>query len=235
MAIQKLSEFEVEGDSAVLKIASEAGQNAANIFGTLACKEAARNQPRIQVLSYRSRNYLLGLMAELQSRILLEQLPSAVTRVEEERPRLQTIAKSTFDAVIQGKPELYLRAEMAEEGVTLELMTELYQQAKHAGAISSPEVESAGQLFEHCRGRGIPGSPSWFSGHDNKQDAVQLRYLMACIEEINRIDGMRLLMAEAHKKKARLQELREKVRSWWKEKVGTPTDSPEAVVAYALV
>src|SRR2546422_1169235 len=51
-----------------------------------------------------------------QSRILLDQLPAAITRVNDEKPRLQSIAKSTFEAVIQGKPEYYLRADMAKEG-----------------------------------------------------------------------------------------------------------------------
>ena len=43
-------------------------------------------------------------------------------------------------------------------------MTELYQQARQAGAISSPQVDSAGQPFEYCRERGIRaaagGSPA---------------------------------------------------------------------------
>jgi len=55
-----------------------------------------------------------------------------------------------------------------------------------------------------------------------------------CLEEINRIDGMRLLMAEAHEKKASVPGLRENVREWWKEKVGTTTDTPDAVVVYAM-
>ena len=233
-AVQKLREFEDQTDSAALTAASNEGQDAANIYGELAWKEATRKQPRIEVLNYRSRCYLLGLMAELQSRILLDQLPAAITRVNDEKPRLQSIAKSTFEAVIRGRPEYYLRADMAKEGVTLDLMSELYQQARHAGAIASPEVESAGQLFEHCRAKGIAGGGSWLFRKDSKQDAVQLRYLMACLEEINRIDGLRLLMAEAHEKKASVPGLREKVREWWKEKVGTATDTPDAVVAYAL-
>jgi len=51
---------------------------------------------------------------------------------------------------------------------------------------------------------------------------------------INRIDGMRLLMAEAHEKKASVPGLQEKVREWWKEKVATTTDTPDAVIAYSL-
>lgn len=231
-AVQKLREFEDSGDSDALTTARDEGQNAANIYGDLSWKEATKKQPRIEILNYRSRSYLLGLMAELQSRILLEQLPAAITRIKDEKPRLQSIAKSAFEVVIQGRPEFYLRADLAKEGITLELMAELYQQARHAGAIASPEVESAGQLFEHCRAKGIAGG-SWFR-KDSKQDAAQLRYLMACIEEINRIDGIRLLMAEAHEKKISVAGLQKTVWEWWKERVGAVTESSDAVVAYAL-
>ncbi|HEV3448234.1 MAG TPA: hypothetical protein VG099_26575, partial [Gemmataceae bacterium] len=150
------------------------------------------------------------------------------------KPRLQSIAKATFEAVIQGRPELFLRADMAAEGVGLELMTELYQQARQVGAIANPEVQSAGQLFEHCRAKGIAGGGSRLFRRDSKHDAIQLRYLMACLEEINRIDGMRLLMVEAHEKKASIPGIREKVREWWEERAGTMDDTPDAVVAYTL-
>ncbi len=235
-AVQKLQEFEDSpDDDAPLKESSTEGQTAANMYGNLAWKESSKKKPRIDVLNYRTRCYLLGLMAELQSRVLLNQLPAAITRINGEKPRLQSIAKSTFDSIIQDRPELYLRADMAKEGVTLELMTELYQQANNAGAIASPQVESASQLFEHCRAKGFASGGSWFSRRDAKHDANQLRYLMACLEEINRIDGMRLLMSEAHEKKASVSGLREQVSAWWNEKVGTPTDTPDAVVAYAMV
>ena len=86
----------------------------------------------------------------------------------------------------------------------------------------------------HCRAKGIAGG-GWFSWDTSKQDAVQLRYLMACLEEVNRIDGMRMLMAEAHEKKTSVAGLRQQVGEWWKEKVGTTTDTPDAVVAYCVV
>jgi len=80
-AVQKLREFEDSAEEGALTIASNEGQDAANIYGELAWKEASRKQPRIDVLNYRSRCYLLGLMAELQSRILLNNLTPAITRV----------------------------------------------------------------------------------------------------------------------------------------------------------
>lgn len=233
-AIQKLRQFENAADSAVLRDARDEGQRAANIYANLALNETTRKKPRIEILNYRSRCYLLGLMAELQSQVLLNQLPAAITRVNDEKPRLQSIAKSAFEAVVQDRPEHYLRADMAKEGVSLELMTELYQQARLAGAVTSPEVESAGQLFEHCRGKGIAAASSRFFRKDTKQDALQLRYLMACLEEINRIEGMRLLMAQANEKKTAISALRERVEGWWKQKINMATDAPDAVVAYAL-
>jgi hypothetical protein len=233
MAVQKLGEFDESADEAALKTGRDKAQEAAAIYGDMAWREASKNRPRIEVLNYRSRCYLLALMAELHSRILLNDLPAAIKRVNTEKPRLQSLAKVTFEAVIQGKPELFLRADMAKEGVTLELMAELYQQARHAGAVATPEVESAGQLFEHCRARGISAG-SWLLGGGCKQDAIRLRYLMACIEEINRIVGMRLLMADANEKKASIPALRERIREWWQENVGTTTDTPDAVVAYSL-
>jgi hypothetical protein len=233
VAVQKLSEFDQSADDAVLKKGRDEAQEAAAIYGEMAWREASKKRPRVEVLNYRSRCYLLALMAELHARVQLNEIPAAIQRVNTEKPRLQSLAKVTFEAVIQGRPEHFLRADMAKEGVTLELMAELYQQARHAGAIASPEVESASQLFEHCRAKGI-ASGSWLFGSGSKQDAMQLRYLMACLEEINRIDGMRLLMAEANEKKASIPALRDKIRAWWQEKVGTATDTPDAVVAYSL-
>lgn len=233
VAVQKLSEFDQSADDAVLKKGRDEAQEAAAIYGEMAWREASKKRPRVEVLNYRSRCYLLALMAELHARIHLNEIPAAIQRVNTEKPRLQSLAKVTFEAVIQGRPELFLRADMAKEGVTLELMTELYQQARHAGAIASPEVESASQLFEHCRAKGIASGSCLFGG-GGKQDAMQLRYLMACLEEINRIDGMRLLMAEANEKKASLPALRDRIRAWWQEKAGTATDTPDAVVAYSL-
>jgi hypothetical protein len=234
VAVQKLGEFDESSNEDALRKGRDEGQEAAAIYGDMAWREASKKKPRIEVLNYRSRCYLLALMAELQSRISLADLPAAIKRVNTEKPRLQSLAKSVFDAVIQGKPELYLRGDMAKEGITLELMTELYQQAKNAGAVASPEVDSAGHLFEHCREKGIAGSGFRLFRRDTKHDALQLRYLLASLEEINRIDGMRLLMAEAHENKASIPGLRDKVREWWKEKVGTTTDTPDAVVAYAM-
>jgi hypothetical protein len=234
LAAQKLEEFDESSDEAALKKGRDEAQEATAIYGEMSWREASRKRPRIEVLNYRSRCYLLALMAELHARIQLNDVPAAIKRANTERPRLQSLAKVTFEAVIQGKPELFLRADMAREGVTLDLMAELYQQAKQAGAIATPEVESASQLFEHCRAKGI-ASGSWLFGGGSKHDAVQLRYLIACLEDINRIDGMRLLMAEAHEKKASIPDLRAKIREWWKEKVGTPSDRPDAVVAYSVV
>ena len=127
-----------------------------------------------------------------------------------------------------------LAGELAGNEIALELMTELYQQALHAGAIATPQVDSASHLFEYCWAKGIASGRSWFSRRDAKQDANQLRCLMACLEEINRIDGMRLIMSEAHDKKGSVPTLQDQLRAWWKEKVGTPSDTPDAVIAYAF-
>jgi hypothetical protein len=57
---------------------------------------------------------------------------------------------------------------------------------------------------------------------------------MACIEECNRIEGMRLLMANAKEKNVSMAELHDKIREWWQHKVGTAKKKPDAVVAYVL-
>jgi hypothetical protein len=233
VAVQKLNEFDESADETALKKGRDEAQEAAAIYGDMSWREASKKRLRIEILNYRSRCYLLGLMAELHCRILLNDLPAAIKRANTERHRLQSLARVTFEEVIRGKPERYLRADLASEGVTLDLMAELYQQARHAGAIAIPEIESASHLFEHCRARGILGSSKLFGGN-SKHDAIQLRYLMACLEEINRIEGMRLLMAEANEKKASISALRESIREWWKVKVGTTIDATGSVVAYSL-
>jgi hypothetical protein len=233
-AVQKVREFEDSEDSSALVAARDEGQTAANIYGLLTAKEASQKRPRIEVLNFRCRSYLLSLQAELQSRILLDQIPSAITRIVNEKPRLQSIAKSTFDAVIQDRPEYFLRAQTAKEGITLDLMTELYQQAAHADAITTPEIKSAGQLFEHCRAKGIAGS-SWHSRGTSKSATTGLRYLMASLEEINQIEGLKLLISQnGLKNKASIDSFKTRLRDWWKEKVPTPADKAEPVAVYGF-
>jgi hypothetical protein len=164
----------------------------------------------------------------------LEQIQPAITRINNEKLRLQSIAKSTFDTVIQGKPEFFLRAETATEGITLDVMAELYQQARHAGAITTPEVNSAGQLFELCRSKGIAGS-SWHRSRKRVRGTTELRYLMASLEEINHIEGMRLLIAEGFKDKESIRDFQFKMKQWWKDKLGRSSkDKPQATAAYGF-
>jgi hypothetical protein len=53
------------------------------------------------------------------NRILLDQIPSAIIRIVNERPRLQAIAKASFNAVIKERRESFLRAQTAKEGIAL--------------------------------------------------------------------------------------------------------------------
>ena len=57
---------------------------------------------------------------------------------------------------------------------------------------------------------------------------------MACLEEINRVDGLRLLMSEIHERKIAITDIRQTLGEWWKDKARTPADTPDAVMAYAF-
>jgi hypothetical protein len=84
----------------------------------------------------------------------------------------------------------------------------LYQQAHHIGAVTGAEVGDASQVFERLRKK-VYGAGGWFGavGRAKGRLLTNLKYLMACVEEVGRIESLRLRIEEAVKGRLSFQDL----------------------------
>lgn len=215
-AVQKLREFDDTNDTDSVGKARDEAQHAANVYGQLAYKETQRKKPRLEVLNYRGRCYLLSLLTELRSRLLLGSVSETTTRFTEERPLIEMIAKSTFANAIQDTPEAFLSHAMREQGITLELMTDLYRHASRYDAIDGVTVRQPSDMFELCRTRGIVGkSKRWwpFAGSP-ATFANRIKYALACFEDIGRVEALHLLAEQFDNAKITITELQKTCADW---------------------
>ncbi len=72
-------------------------------------------------------------------------------RIEEEQQPLKKIATACFDQTLKADPERYLRTSFQQQGVNLNLMAGIYQQAKQLGIIEQPQIDDANGMFEYVR------------------------------------------------------------------------------------
>lgn len=237
-SLQFLTDYEKNGKDGNLERALEDARRAGNIYGQLA-EDETDSRKRLPVLNYRSRCYYLSLLVETECLILQEQQVSAVHRLNEESQRLKQLAKVTFSQTIAKAPESYLDPVLESDGVTLELMAEVYRQARHAGATDDVEVSNAAEMFEHVR-KAVFRRRGWLwrtwrpVGSAKKRLLTKLRYLLACLEDTNRIHSMGLLLNEAEQRGTKLRELLDQVRAWRQEHQQRQEASVDQVLAYTF-
>lgn len=234
-AIQKLREYDSTGDRPTLTTAKNEAQTAANIYGQLTCNEAMAKTPRLEVLNYRGRCYLLALLTELRTRLLEESLGEAVTRFEEERQTIESLARATFTQSIGESPAPFLAESTKEEGISLDVMTEIYQHAQRLGAFTEAEIRNPSDMFEYCRSKGISGRPFIKLPfiHESGQDlSKRLKYLMACFEDIGRVESLKLLADHIKKAAMPFNSLQSELKKWQEKEKSN--HSEEAVFAYSF-
>lgn len=218
-AVQKLREYDDTNEIETAGKARDEAQHAANVYGHLAYKETQNKKPRLEVLNYRGRCYLLSLLTELRSRLLLGSVSEATTRFTEERPLIEMLAKSTFLNAIQGSPEVFLSHAMREQGITLDLMTDLYRHASRYDAIGGMTIRQPSDMFELCRPRGIVGkSRQWWPFHGSPASfANRLKYALACFEDIGRVEALHLIAEQVAKAETTVSDLQIKCAEWAKQ------------------
>jgi len=158
----------------------------------------------------------------------------AVDRVEKEKPRLQLLVDTTYRQTLANAPELFLDASLASSGVTLELMTDLYQQLEHAGVLKDVEIRDACDLFEHLRARIFERKTTlWRPFRRAKTDCLKrLRYLISCVEDCNRIRSMGMLIEDAEILGLSLADISEQVQQWKRDLTSESGDQKSGVLAY---
>jgi len=155
---------------------------------------------RLPVLNHCSRCYLLALMATVRCRVYLHDWEEIEPLLISERATMSLLARTTFELVLGKNPEAYLEPRLQEEGVTLDVMTEIYKQAHLAKALDGDQIRDAGQMFEQLRNR-VYGASRGICFSDasrvRRQRMVNLRYLIATLEDINRVESVRVRIAAA--------------------------------------
>jgi hypothetical protein len=143
--------------------------------------------------------------------VALDQDEHAFGQFDEAITSLRRATGWLFDAVAR-EPGPYLLPPMREHGVTIDFMSELFQQARAAGVENLPECRSASAWFEHYRGAIIGTRArffavrSWYNGLK-----TQLHDAVTIIEETNRVAGLTTMVAEAKQAGMRMSEIRKKV------------------------
>ncbi len=92
-------------------------------------------------------------------------------------------------------------------------------------------------MFEHVRQKLQKGEGywSWLFGAKVEDELKKLRYLLACLEETSKIEGLKLIIGEVHQQKGSLSELLAKLKEWkQKQVVQERAGEAPTVFAYAL-
>lgn len=174
---------------------------------------------RLSVLNYRGRRYLLALLTELQCHIL-EGYPDKVSmRVQAEQSRLKLLVEANFQQSLGVDPEQYLHPALKESGVTLDLLTDLYRQLQNARVVEDVKIRGAADLFEHLRQKIY--RQSWLqlpTFSDWKRPLLdRIRYLVAAVEDVNRVESLRLLVDHSAKTGSSVDDIRTRIEGWIQE------------------
>ncbi len=223
-------------NNAGLDAALKDARSAANIYGEIAHSEASARRCRLSVLNCRSRLYVVALLTELRCLVSSNEAGNALSRIDEERNCLKEIATKCFKETLGKKPERFLRPSFQEHGVTLNVMSEIYQNAKQLGVIDEPAVSDANDLFEHMRKR-ISNRKGWlgFMKRDSiKDELASLNYLLACLEECAKVEGLGLLIKSAGEKGTSPSELFTSLKQWRSEQSQNKEKTESQIFAYSF-
>jgi hypothetical protein len=231
-----LGKFEKQGAEKDLHTALEESTFATNLYRSLVNTEVAGKR-RLVALNQCGRYYLLALTAQVRCLILSKDFTIAGERLADAKPTLASLAKTTFDEVLGKSPERFLDPRLQPDNVTLGLLTELYQQAHQVGAVDGAELKDASQVFDEHFRKKVYGAGGWFPavGRAKAQLLIKLKYLMACIEEVGRIESLRLRIEETVKGRLSFQELALAVAEAKKQMAKTAGDMAAApIVVFGL-
>lgn len=125
--------------------------------------------------------------------------PAAVRAIIAALDPLRRHAKAVFARTVGADPAAFLMPALAEHGVTLEAMAELYRQAAAAGVTDGAAVATAADLFERLRGR-MPSASDPLFYKTSKVNRLRAAFgeAAAAVEEVNRLRGLELAIDAYH-------------------------------------
>src|SRR5262249_54579710 len=118
----------------------------------------------------------------------------------------------------------FLLTPVAQGGVSLEFLVDLFRQARYAGAVESTQDCTALTWFEEHRRDLFRARPPWF-GRRKWEAALRQDLLEApgVIEEANRIRGLESVLLEVAAGGKRAMEVQRGVKEITGKKVGSPS------------
>jgi len=151
---------------------------------------------RLLTLNLCGRYYMLSLTAQARCLLAGGGAVQAEKLLRGEQATLTTLARVTFEEVIGVTPEVYLDPGFQEHGVTLELLADVYLRAARMGGVPESNVGDAWELFERLRSK-VYGAKGWFRARSKTRAALlaRFKYLLACLEDVERIESLRLRIA----------------------------------------
>jgi hypothetical protein len=187
---------------------------------------------RLLALNQCGRYYMLSLTAQARCLVAGGELTQADSLLRNEKPTLTALARTTFEEVLGKSPEIYLDPAFQQDNVTLESMAEIYLRAERIGAISSSQVRDAAALFEVLRSK-LYGAGGWFRPRGKVKDALvaKIKYVMTCLEEVERVESLRLRIEAAADGRVPFKDLRKVVAEMQKEYADRSADQFAPVFA----
>lgn len=215
-ALSNLAKYEHERADDYLKHAEQDSSFAVHVYRGLVLREID-NERRLSALNQFGRYYFLALIAQVRSLVLQRNKSAmAISLLTDEDKALTLLAQTVFDSVLGEQPHVYLAPCFGPAHVTIDLLTEVYQQARFAGVNTQVEASDSGQMFEHFRphiGHARVRRPVFGSRSRMEEELLlKLKYLIACLEEINRLRALQLRTEQSKETSQSVQEFEEEVR-----------------------
>lgn len=241
--IAALDKYEQGRNEDDRRSAKDASLLATKLYGELLERECQEGAPRrLPVMDYYGRCYLVALATEVRCHMLAEdELEIARKRLEQEAPIFNRAARFAFQEVLGRSPERFLDPALQPHGVTLELLSEIFERARRLDAVVGHDISTAGDFFEQFRGRifGARRGVRWALAPRGRRAAkmlLSLRYLMTRLEEADRVGSLRLRVEEAIRGQFSLGDLEHWLRGMSSGTVPSQFEAvdPSQVIAFTM-
>jgi hypothetical protein len=186
---------------------------AVKYYGKLLGNELnAKTVNRIRV-RLQARHLSVAITGVASCQIGMEQDRHAFTQASSEIELLRKAASWIFHQAVVRDPGRFMLPAMRNHGITIELMANLYQHARDAGALPRQD-SSAAAWFEDHREEIHRARPPFFRTKKWGLSLVaELQEAVAAIEETNRIIGLAKLVDESRASQKKTRDVMETIRA----------------------
>lgn len=141
-----------------------------------------------------ARHLTVAVLGEAAGHTRLGEPAAAAAALERGLAPLREHARAVFARTVGARPDAFLMPALADHGIGLEAMAELYRQATHAGVLDGRARVTAAEVFESLRpglGGGMTG-PRFFRAGKVERLRTDFAEAAAAVEEVNRLAGLAL-------------------------------------------